>query len=649
MIIDTKITTETVTSLKQSCMTIKTAYRDYCLSLVASNESSLLPPLLPDILGLQSDLISVQGTIDNYDKISLDDVDRPSEDIFELTHPKNISKVTDYSSLTPARYDEIKTEVDIYFDGVRARRPIGSVPVNFSGEDKYLLDGDLATAELSSGTYADTAEFSFKEKYKGNFLNTLLKECIPCKFRLTSINGLNPLKGLLATFENDLIARYRALIAQLKALLTNNDILGDLCSLLNFLNFQCVPDLFGMLSLLNLLILKMIDVKFINLAGIFNMAISVIFAPIFLNIGALLDKYAQMILAPIDCIINSVETQMAKLNLSGQYTPDTMATIAYLKRQKDDMDGEVRTLEIRLDYLLERTDQGEFANEESSIVTITGEIVTGKKAHAALALGTQERYAEINEIRENLARLKGKDGNSGERGEISAQLIAEEKKRIGTYNPSSITSPLRDVRNTLGSSLGILKTALLKGSDMVNGTLEVIRKEIQALITGKAGSAEERFDAARDLQGLIRLISIIKVLITLAKHGNICKDNNNLNAIGDFLRNTKGTGFDKGGQSFYYGKDETGQERLIVVPDEATLELEEDSIANLDLSDLEEIKNLNSSGVLPNLGTVSSDFTARGPLGKTSVGVMSLNICGEQSVSASQDLVNIKKWLKDIG
>jgi len=633
---DLNITAENVMELKQAVITLKTAYRNYCISLSANNEAALLPVVLPDLIGVKGDLTAVKDSIDNYSKISLDDMERPTGNPLDLKKKSDILKLSGGFTLTDVQYDEIKAEVDGIFDGVRRSRAPGSIEVTALGEDNYLSEGTMPDSEGFSGSMVASDETFFKEKYKGNFLNSLLQDCIPCDFRIASINALNPFAGLIAMFEGDLIAKFTALISQFKQLLTNNDILDDICSLLNFLNFQCIPDLFGMLSTLSMLMLKLADIKLLNPTGLFQGMLSAIFSPIFTGLAGLLDKYIQLILGPIDCIINSLDSQISKLDVGAGFNAHSNATLSFLNNRTGQIKAKIRALESRRDYLLQMNMDGTYANEDSSVLVIGGQTITGRDVFSSIGLDTLEREQEVENINDDIRDLKQ------EAAEVEREKAKLKQKEGMPTLGRRATAPLKEFRASLGDSLHLLREGLTDGTNMINGTMEVLKQEIQRLIQGRAFNTEDRLEGARNIQRLARLIGIIRALIALAKTGDLCKGNDGMQAIGSFLRTVSSIGGDLGNHVFYYGKDNKGQERLIVLTDEATLEMED-----IEMPDLNDIVRLNTEGTLIDTGT-NEDYKASGQLGKATVGVMALNLCGDLSISATEDLVNVKKWLSTV-
>jgi hypothetical protein len=152
----------------------------------------------------------------------------------------------------------------------------------------------------------------------GGILNS---ECIPCGVRIKFPTELD-VKKIASDFSKQMAAAMRAwltrALAQIKQIIdmfSNFDKYNiDLCSLLKFLNdFICIPDLTAMIAALMALLM---DVSF-ELNGIIDGILSLImplFAPFLINLMDVLQAYILMVLKPIECIIDSIQNMLGKLD-----------------------------------------------------------------------------------------------------------------------------------------------------------------------------------------------------------------------------------------------------------------------------------------------------------------------------------------------
>ena len=148
----------------------------------------------------------------------------------------------------------------------------------------------------------------------GEALKTAASDCIPCEDRLLALLNLSPLDELVDMLERDLARRFQLLYSMID-LLNNIDIFNDICLLLQQLNFMCVPDLQRIALILTLLLNKYKDK--LNLTITLPEAlIGGIMGPFLSSVNILLDQYVQLILGPIECVIDELNYQVQKLDIS---------------------------------------------------------------------------------------------------------------------------------------------------------------------------------------------------------------------------------------------------------------------------------------------------------------------------------------------
>lgn len=145
-------------------------------------------------------------------------------------------------------------------------------------------------------------------------------ECIPCGFRINFKEDLNFklliggigdewLRVLEAFFENAINQ-----LLQLINMFKNLDKYIDLCAFLRFLNdFICIPDLQRILALFAAFMMQLaleLDLSFDLLLSL----IAPLFMPFLSGLMNVLNKYLLMILKPIECIIDSIQNILSKLD-----------------------------------------------------------------------------------------------------------------------------------------------------------------------------------------------------------------------------------------------------------------------------------------------------------------------------------------------
>ena len=223
---------------------------------------------------------------------------------------------------------------------------------------------ETTSEQVLFGTTPEIAPNQYKKQYSGEAFGGLFQDCIACDVRFPDPTvPLGQLYGILA---NDMLSRYAAMLSGFRNLLTNNDINRDICNLLNFMNFQCLPDLYGLLSVLSMMALKLKDSVILNPATALLSLISPIFAPILSGISGLLDQYINMILRPIDCVIDSLTDRLAQLDPSNAVRNAANNMVAGLNAEKRSIESKIRSLSERRDYLQERNKDGSYKNSPNS-------------------------------------------------------------------------------------------------------------------------------------------------------------------------------------------------------------------------------------------------------------------------------------------
>lgn len=167
-------------------------------------------------------------------------------------------------------------------------------------------------------------------------LTQLWQDCIPCfdRPRIADIDIGGELKRVLKA---DLRARLEWLM-RLKLWLDNVNPFDDLCALLDFLNFMCLPDLVLMLKAIKLLIQRESE-QLRNMGvgdAIFDLA-SALLRPYIMNLDNLLHTLLTYLMAPMSCIVSSIVAQLAKV-------PKTDEIRSHLLKRQEDLS---RGIDIR--------------------------------------------------------------------------------------------------------------------------------------------------------------------------------------------------------------------------------------------------------------------------------------------------------------
>jgi hypothetical protein len=150
----------------------------------------------------------------------------------------------------------------------------------------------------------------------GEAMLRALADCVPCEDRILALLSLNPLEEL-ANAANRMYQMQVAFLLDLFDLLLGDKSLGvfaDFCSLIDFLNFECIPDVVRMILVLGALVQKY-SVKLSSLQLTVTDILGRMFGASLAPLLSMIDKYIQLIVAPIECVINEIDFQMQKLDV----------------------------------------------------------------------------------------------------------------------------------------------------------------------------------------------------------------------------------------------------------------------------------------------------------------------------------------------
>lgn len=148
----------------------------------------------------------------------------------------------------------------------------------------------------------------------------ILEECIPCADRILALGDLLAFPSdFLDLLEQDVFQKLQDLKRIFDLLLKPPLGYYDLCELLRFLSFQCVPDLAAMALFLVDFLKEYLVLKGLtnNFGLAVNELLSAIMSPFLMGLNSMLDSYIDLIFAPIDCILDALTNQLRKLDVVG--------------------------------------------------------------------------------------------------------------------------------------------------------------------------------------------------------------------------------------------------------------------------------------------------------------------------------------------
>lgn len=223
------------------------------------------------------------------------------------------------------------------------------------------------TQNSFQGLVVENTDISTLGESFGKSLMDWMKDCIPCQARLIALLELHPNIDLLGALEADLKAKL-AMLMDLANVFNNIDIYGDFCSLLGLLNFMCIPDLQKLIALFSSLLANQ-ALELDGFIGLLQGLIAPLFSPILMSITSLLDQFAAIILSPLQCIIDSINEQLRKLNYQVDGTKALEPLKSGLMELKNQIIEGERYIKNKLNFYIEQ------------IKTLLGEVGAGDTAY----------------------------------------------------------------------------------------------------------------------------------------------------------------------------------------------------------------------------------------------------------------------------
>ena len=358
-------------------------------------------------------------------------------------------------------------------------------------------------------------------------VQTILDDCIPCLERSLDMDLMAPLEDLLDDLEADLDTRWSTL-QNIADLLDSDDIYDDICDLLDFFSFQCIPDLVAILSLLLWLYKSLISSFSLDINASLWTLLGMIMGPFFSTLESVIDQYIQMLMAPVDCIIDSLLYQMSKIpQLSTDYDflMQRYKEQAAFKARAAAGDKEIASINASIDSALNTLalkatpwDQSKTSRTEATRDPATG-IYLPSDASTPLV-------DDYKPSAEELAKVP----------DAQQYLEAREKKQ---REQATIADYLRDTQTVLETGLGAIGGYLIEARDKLNSWLESLLEDIRAFLGGGSEDFTAAVSYATTIQRLARLIAFIKALIKMAEDGLQCGPDRNISEpdVLGFLRN----------------------------------------------------------------------------------------------------------------
>lgn len=294
----------------------------------------------------------------------------------------------------------------------------------------------------------------------GDALKTLLADCIPCDGRITAGFEVDIAGNLKDQIELDIINRINYLKNAL-SFSASKDIYSDICSLVNSFNFMCVPDLARILSLLTFL-LGRYSLKIGDMSSVLMGLVQAIFQPVLVDLQGIFDQYAQLVMRVIDCVIDSMNEQVTKL----QVYPKTTQTLE---------------------------DSWEKFKEDWS----------------SLGISSQSEWDEYKRQSEIKAKQRAKELKE-ERANPKSSDLDEVQKTLDGLSESA-ASGLQEVSNMIGEA-----------RDSLNTMINMLSQQADAFFAEWFLKSGEGVGFSIAKLKITRVLGLIQALIQFKSLGNIC-------------------------------------------------------------------------------------------------------------------------------
>jgi hypothetical protein len=400
------------------------------------------------------------------------------------------------------------------------------------GTDKGDISVDW-TDKSFDGTVASLLQSNSLKEGAENFF----ADCIPCGMRLQDLAALDPFGDLL----DSLLGWLQDQLAQLMRLynmINDPTFLQEICSLLDLLNFNCVPDLMAMLALLQYYVYEVVKALFamFTKGGLYLIwsLISPLFIPIFSDLEQMIDMWLQTLLAPINCIIGSVLAQINKLGgpkgtgiIEGawrtfspgayRYDPNTGAVIPADVPQHDS-EWQKQYYRATLDYQIALEDvnryrlSGETDKEQEAISRrdrASGELrQLGSQAVPTVADENAKRASAIKKI-----------FNSSANKSLSNDLRAEGFKSLDAEGWLILFQKLTT------NSLYYAANYLVEARNAFQNLINKIQSQLLGFLQIETNSLKLKALSLQRLKEVMRLINMVATIIDIVEAGKlVCED-----------------------------------------------------------------------------------------------------------------------------
>lgn len=436
-----------------------------------------------------------------------------------------------------------------------------------------IMGNQSQGANMRNLDKGDEEDEGFFQKIAGNFypdtgsVNDLggifNSECIPCGFRLDHMGNLiqaaftSPIGGLSEYLKlwEQAFSQFLNQIMQLLNIFSGLDQFIDLCALVKFLNdFVCIPDLQRMLSAL-MALMNRTSFEFGGIMGLILQLVGPLLSPFLSNILAELQNYLLMIIRPLECIIDSIQAIISKLDYNVLFQNiDSLEKHPPMKSRVKDPRDPIKV--PFMDAYIERRDivQGEGILDDNVISNTSRDMYNAgidamggsaiKAENAEEQAAVEAAAAELQAVREAGRNVDASDPNAVAQQRAREQAAKDNyQSALDERNLSKLGQINKGIDTTvanLKSSLMLLIQKLREAANVVEGFFQNLFDEFKKILGEYVGGTGGLIGEILDKMALVQLIALISAIISAFGKGLNCDDQQEDIKVENFIPQQQG-------------------------------------------------------------------------------------------------------------
>lgn len=407
---------------------------------------------------------------------------------------------------------------------------------------------------------------------KPDVLGTLFdSDCFPCDFRTDSMPELNFKTAIEANFnqfKDILFNHLETMVQQIQEalkLFEGWDKYPDICAFIKWIqDFVCVPDLARIISILMALLTRVSFDLFGGLFGLIAQLIIPLLFPFLTNLVNVLQEYILLIVRPIECIIESLQAIIRKLDYSVFFD-----NLPNLEIQHDSFDTVEQSQNVRavVQPSIDESEAQKFAtNAEGKQIKVPvldssgiARSVIPRRTSTDLSFGIaddikiaqQEAQQAVEVANRELMALdqaaKNIDGTDIDRAERHLQQRREAQNRyddaVARRNAQqTIFSGPKQVDRALGQGLESFRSIiydlismLYEAASAVEGIFRSIFDEFRKLAFEFNGSTNGVLGMLIQKAGIVQMLGLMRALYDIIKTGKLNCDEDDASDLADIL------------------------------------------------------------------------------------------------------------------